>query len=350
MQKACDAAFVRKAISLAERGLGHVRPNPPVGAVVVLGGKIVGRGWHRRCGGDHAEVAAIRDAQRRLGERALAGASMYVTLEPCSRPGRVGACTDAILASGIKRVVYAVPDPNPVNRGKAQKILRAGGVECERLTARALHSGRSKVERDFARSIVREAKRLIAPFTKHVLTGLPFVTVKIAMSLDGRICDRFGEARWISSEAARRETARLRSRVDVVMVGAETIRRDNPSLLCRFGRNNDLFRAVVTRSGCLPKDAKVFTDSYVNPTLVYRDAREAMEDLGRRGFTHVLCEGGLSLAVSLAEAGLVDEWISVVAPVVIGEGRIGCAKRPFASSCVSIAGTDAFCRWSLGWR
>ena len=345
MRKASDADFVRKAISLAERGLGHVRPNPPVGAVVVADGKIIGRGWHRRCGGDHAEVAAMRDAQRRCGEGALAGASLYVTLEPCSRPGRVGACTDAILASGIKRVVYAVPDPNPVNRGKAQKILRAGGVECERLTARALHSVRSKGERDFARSVVREAKRLIAPFAKHVLTGLPFVTVKIAMSLDGRICDKFGAARWISSEAARRETGRLRSLVDAVMVGAETIRRDDPSLLCRFGRNNDLFRVVVSRSGRLPENAKVFTDSYVNPTLVYSDAREALKDLGRRGFTHVLCEGGLTLAVSLAEAGLVDEWISVVAPVVIGEGSVDRAKRPFASLSFFPAGVDAFCRW-----
>ena len=276
---------------------------------------------------------------------------MYVTLEPCSRPGRVGACTDAILASGIKRVVYAVPDPNPVNRGKAQKVLRAGGVECECLTARALLSGMNEGERKLARSEARsaalEAKRLVAPFAKHVLTGLPFVTVKIAMSLDGRICDRFGGARWISSDAARRETARLRSRVDAVMVGAETVRRDDPSLLCRFGRNNDLFRVVVSRSGRLPKDAKVFSDSYVNPTLVYRDAREAIEDLGRRGFIHVLCEGGLSLAVSLAEAGLVDEWISVVAPVVIGERRIDQAKRPFHSSCVSLAGADAICRWFI---
>ena len=124
-----DAGYMARAAELGARGMGHTRPNPAVGAVIVCGGGIAGEGWHKKAGGDHAEVAAIKSARRR-GVKSLAGATIYVTLEPCSRPGRVGACTDAILASGIKRVVYAVPDPNLVNCGKAQKVLRAGGVEC----------------------------------------------------------------------------------------------------------------------------------------------------------------------------------------------------------------------------
>ena len=128
--------FLSRAIELAMRGLGHTRPNPPVGAVIVKGGKIVGEGWHRKAGGDHAEVAAIKDARRR-GAKSLSGATIYVTLEPCSRPGRVGACTDAIAASGISKVVYAATDPNPKNRGKAARALAKAGVECVRFRGRS---------------------------------------------------------------------------------------------------------------------------------------------------------------------------------------------------------------------
>jgi diaminohydroxyphosphoribosylaminopyrimidine deaminase/5-amino-6-(5-phosphoribosylamino)uracil reductase len=172
-----------------------------------------------------------------------------------------------------------------------------------------------------------EAAELVRPFAKHVTIGLPYVTVKLAMSLDGRICDAAGSARWISSAGSRRATGRLRERVDAVMVGAETVRKDNPSLLCHTKRNDDLWRVVVSRSGRLPKGAQVFTDGAPNRTLVFRDAREALEELGRMGAMHVLCEGGLKLATSLADAGLVDAWIAVTAPIVIGSRRIADALR-----------------------
>ena len=126
-----EVEFMYRAIELARRGLGHTRPNPAVGAVIVKGGKVIGEGWHKKAGGDHAEVAAIKSATRRCA-KALRGSTIYVTLEPCSKPGRVGACTDAIIAAGISRVVYAVPDPNPKNRGKAKRALAKAGVECER--------------------------------------------------------------------------------------------------------------------------------------------------------------------------------------------------------------------------
>ena len=304
-----------RALALARRGVGHTRPNPPVGAVIVRDGKAVGEGFHRKAGEDHAEVAAIKSVRRRLGASAasaLRDATLYVTLEPCSRPGRVGACTDAISASGIRRVVYAVADPNPANRGRAARVLAKAGVRCERFRGRA--------------DILSEARRLVAPFAKHVTTGLPFVTVKIALSLDGRICDDWGKARWISSAAARKRTGLMRSEVDAILVGAETVRRDDPSLLCHQKRNDDLLRVVVSKSGNLPQEAQVFSDGQ-NETLVFRDAAEAIRELGRRGALHVLCEGGLKLATSLAEAGLVDEWVAVLSPCVIGTRPIGEAVR-----------------------
>ena len=312
-----DSEFLRRALELAEKGEGHTRPNPPVGAVIVKNGKIVGEGWHKRAGGDHAEVAAIKNALKRSGKDSaspLEGATIYVTLEPCSKPGRVGACTDAIIAAGIKRVVYGSVDPNPVNRGMAKRILSRAGIGCV-----CADDG--------------DCDGLISPFTKHVRTGLPYVTVKLAMSLDGKICDDFGNARWISSAKSRKMTGKCRERVDAIMVGAETIRKDNPSLLSHGKRNDDLIRVVVTRSGKLPKNAQIFTDGAPNITKVFRvgkdakDLKDVLRQLGRMGVMHVLCEGGLKLARSLADAGLVDEWITVLAPVVIGSRPIARALR-----------------------
>jgi len=299
-----DEDNMRRAIALAWRSVGHTRPNPPVGAVVVKDGVVIGEGRHRRCGGDHAEVAALKACTV-----SPKGATVYVTLEPCSKPGRVGACCDALVAAGVRRVVWACADPNPTNRGKAARMLRRAGID----TAHGVCES--------------EALELVRPFAKHVTTGLPFVTVKLAMSLDGRICDAAGAARWISSATSRRTTGRLRERVDAVMVGAETVRKDDPSLLCHTKHNSDLWRAVVSRSGRLRPTAQVFTDEAKTRTLVFSDAVEAVRELGRRGFLHVLCEGGFSLARSLAAEGLVDEWTTVLAPIVIGDGPLSAAWR-----------------------
>ena len=351
-----DADFLERALELARRGEGHTRPNPPVGAVVVKGGKIIGEGWHKRCGGDHAEVAAIKDALRKLkhsNAQKLKNCTLYVTLEPCSKPGRVGACTDAIVVAGIKKVVYAVPDPNPKNRGKAKRVLAKHGIECVNAGARrtTLATASRRLRRWITRPAVQpvhgagpsrpretkpliaSAERLIAPFARHVTTGLPYVTVKIAMSLDGNICDDYGNARWISSEKSRQMTGRLREKVDAIMVGAETVRKDNPSLLSHGKRNDDLIRVVMTRSGKLPKTAQIFTDGAPNKTIVFNTETQrhrggikgVLRELGKMGVMHVLCEGGLNLARSLADAGLVDEWITVLAPKVIGSRRIGKA-------------------------
>ena len=189
-----DGGFIQRALELAGRGEGHTRPNPPVGAVVVKNGKIIGEGWHRRCGGDHAEVAAIKDALRNLKApkpQGLEACTLYVTLEPCSKPGRVGACTDAIIAAGVKRVVYLVSDPNPKNRGKAKRALAKHGIDCVKVCRRTCE----EKAWDYClglKPLVECGSRMIAPFAKHVTTGLPFVTVKLAMSLDGKICDDRG--------------------------------------------------------------------------------------------------------------------------------------------------------------
>ena len=161
MLKASDIGFFWHAIALAEKGEGHTRPNPPVGAVIVRGGKIIGEGWHRRAGGDHAEVAAIKDAAKR-GE-SISGATIYVTLEPCSKPGRVGACTDAIIASGIGRVVYAISDPNPTNRGRARRVLAKAGVECV-LAGRSVCDPNEWNSCGGLKRVLESARRLIAPF------------------------------------------------------------------------------------------------------------------------------------------------------------------------------------------
>ena len=332
-----DADYMRMALKEAWKSAGHTRPNPPVGAIVVSpSGEIVGRGRHRRCGTDHAEAAALKNAG------SAKGCTVYCTLEPCSKPGRVGACTDALIAAGVARVVWAAVDPNPKNRGKAARVLAKAGIKGELLKS--------------APDVTAEARELIAPFSKHVTTGLPYVTVKIALSLDGRISDERGNARWISSSASRRRTGKLRERVDCVLVGGQTVRADNPSLLCHTKRNNDLWRAVVTASGDLPPTAQIFTDDARDRTLAYvkvvkgpggpvssrpypgvvgfSSLREILADLGRRGFMHVLCEGGMELARSLAAEGLVDEWLTVLAPIVIGHGKMSEAKR--------LAGEDAF--------
>ena len=339
-----DGLFMRRAISLAVRGVGHTRPNPAVGAVIVKGGRIIGEGWHRKAGGDHAEVAAIKNALRRsgcagtsgtaktagTGSRILKGATIYVTLEPCSKPGRVGACTDAIAAAGISKVVYAVPDPNPKNRGKAKRALAKAGVKCERFKG--------------DREILGVADDLICDFRKHVLTGIPYVNVKIAMSLDGKICDDSGNAKWISSAGSRSLTGgALRQIHDAIMVGAETVRKDNPSLLSHGKRNDDLVRVIISKSGKLPRNAQVFTDGAPNKTLVFDDAKKALVELGKMGLTSVICEGGLVLARSLAEQGLVDQWLTVLAPVVIGSRPIGKALRGKTNSDESfMARGDSF--------
>src|SRR5436190_14534894 len=230
------------ALELAKKGYGETSPNPMVGAVLVKGGKVIGQGWHRRAGELHAEIEALRDAERR--KNSPKGATLHVTLEPCCTHGRTPPCTDAIKAAGIKRVVVATTDPNPAHAGKGFKILERAGIEVILLSGRARRSARagsnSSTQRR-ARSdapyqqLAEEAAKLNETFNHWIVHRTPFVTVKAAMSLDGKIATASGESKWITGEQARAEGMRLRAGADAILVGVNTVLADDPSLTVRRG-------------------------------------------------------------------------------------------------------------------
>ena len=317
-----DEKWMRRALALARRGVGLTRPNPPVGAVLVLRGKKLGEGFHQVAGGPHAEVVALLDAGR-----PVRGATLYVTLEPCSTWGRTPPCTEAILAAGIARVVVGATDPNPKHAGRGLDLLRSKGITVTAGLCRA------------------EAEELIAPFAKHQLTGRPYVTLKLAQTLDGRIADARGASRWITSPAAREHVQALRRRADAIMVGGATVRADDPSLLPRPDEGRCPLRVIVTASGRLPPRAQVLRDQHATCTLVATspagarrlartktaahvwslpvrrgqlDLAALLRKLGADGALHVLCEGGGQLAAGLLRTGLVDELQLFIAPKLLG--------------------------------
>lgn len=317
--KVNDERWMQRALTLARRGEGLTRPNPPVGAVLVAHGKKIGEGFHRIAGGPHAEVVALLAA----GKKAR-GATLYVTLEPCSTWGRTPPCTDAILAAGVARVVVGAADPNPKHAGQGLALLRKRGMAVTVSVCCA------------------EAEELIAPFAKVQRIGLPFVTLKLAQTLDGRIADATGASRWITSPASREYVQALRRRMDAIMVGAETVRADNPSLLPRHDKGRCPARVVVTASGHLPPRCRLLTDDHAGCTIIATTAAGArrlarvktaakiwalparggkldlIALLKQMGGLHVLCEGGGRLAGELLRAGLVDEMQVFIAPKLLG--------------------------------
>ncbi len=290
--------FMQRALTLAKRGEGLTRPNPPVGAVLVKNGEIIAEGFHKKAGGDHAEVACLRQVESQKS-KSLKSATLYITLEPCSTTGRTPPCTDLILARGIKRVVIGAKDPNPVHAGRGIRILRRAGVEVIIGVCRA------------------EAEALIAPFAKRILTGMPYVTLKLALTVDGRIADASGKSKWITGAQSRTKVQELRRAADAIMVGAGTVRADNPSLLPRPSVGRMPWRVII--GSTLQANAKVLTDEAADRTLVMNGSlKKILLDLGKRGVMHVLCEGGGELAGSLVRAGLVDEFAFFVAPSLLG--------------------------------
>ncbi|MEN7972629.1 MAG: bifunctional diaminohydroxyphosphoribosylaminopyrimidine deaminase/5-amino-6-(5-phosphoribosylamino)uracil reductase RibD [Verrucomicrobiota bacterium] len=290
-----DEKHMMRAIELARRGEGLTRPNPPVGAVLVQDGKVIAEGWHKKAGGPHAEVECLQSA---IGN--LQSAILYVTLEPCSTHGRTPPCTDLILEKGIGRVVVAVEDLNPKHAGRGLDLLRKAGVEV------------------VAGVCEREGRELIAPFEKFITTGMPYVTLKLASTLDGRIADRQGDSKWITGPEARERVQEMRRRADAVMVGAGTVRADDPSLLPRPSSGRKPWRVVVGRN--IPADAKVLADEAAERTLVREGVLKAvLKELAEEyDVMHVFCEGGGQLAAGLVEAGLVDEFIFFIAPKLMG--------------------------------
>ena len=304
---------MRIALREAEKGLGRCSPNPAVGAVVVNGGRFVSAGYHRKAGRPHAEIEALSKAPA----AALCGSTLYVTLEPCSTFGRTPPCADAIIANRIGRVVIGAIDRNPVHAGRGIERLRSAGI---RVTTGILES---------------QCRRLNVGFDRWISTGRPWVVAKIAQSLDGRITRPPGESTELTGAAAHRRVQTLRATVDAILIGAETLRQDNPMLTVRGIRGaKQPWRVVVTRNGVLPPDSKLLTDGFRERTLVYqgRSWDEMLVDLGKRGVTRLLVEGGGEVLGELLDADLIDEVWSFFAPFLTGGNKPSFGGRGVAGN------------------
>ncbi len=317
---------MKQALRLARKGLGRVSPNPMVGAVVVRGETIIGKGYHRRFGGPHAEVNALGNVKEEPK-----GATLYVTLEPCAHYGKTPPCVDLIIAKGIVRVVVGTMDPNPLVAGRGIKELRDHGIQ---VTVGVLEG---------------TCRELNQGFFKCCETGVPFVTLKIAQSLDGRIATMSGSSRWISSAESLKLAHHWRAMHDGIMVGIGTVLRDDPSLTVRLVKGQNPRRLIVDSTLRVPMKAKVLSDNSA-PTIILTtrqanpgrikevealgvrvfqvdtnpqggvDLGSALRVLAREGINSILVEGGARLATSLLKARLVDRLLSVIGPKIIGEG------------------------------
>jgi diaminohydroxyphosphoribosylaminopyrimidine deaminase/5-amino-6-(5-phosphoribosylamino)uracil reductase len=324
-----DERFMQRALDLAAKALGRTSPNPAVGAVIVRGGRVVGEGFHRRAGLPHAEVEALR----RVSGTAH-GATLYVNLEPCSHYGRTPPCADALIAAGIKRVVVGMVDPNPLVRGRGVRLLRRAGIEVK------------------TGVLQEQCERLNEDFACFIRMKRPFVTLKLAASLDGRIAAASGDSKWISGETSRRLVHELRNRMDAVLVGAETVRTDDPQLTCRLRGGRDPIRVILDGRFTINPEARVCTQHSLAPTLIVtteehgQGAKKAeleqrgvqviclpgtqgrvplrllLEELGQRGVKSVLIEGGGQVAAAALGEGVVDKVLFFYGPVLLGgEGR-----------------------------
>lgn len=332
-----DEFFMREALRAARHALGRTSPNPLVGAVIVRDDRIVSIGWHRKAGTPHAEVHALNMA----GELAR-GSTLYVTLEPCSHYGRTPPCVEAIIRAGVSRVVAAMSDPNPLVGGRGFERLRAAGIEVE---VGVLES---------------EARKLNEVFLKWIETKMPFVMLKTAMSLDGKIATRTGQSQWITSPEARRRVHEWRNVFDGIMVGIGTVLADNPSLTTRLeigGRNP--IRIIVDSSARTPPESNVVIDGQARTIVAvterapqdkidallergveiitagsdeHVDLKLLMRELAAREITSIMVEGGGTLNFSLLKEGLVDRINAFIAPKIIGgrEALTGVEGEGFA--------------------
>ncbi len=328
---AIDVQYMQQALDLAREGLGFVSPNPLVGCVIVKDGEIVGRGYHQRFGGPHAEVHALQEAGPRVH-----GAVLYVNLEPCSHTGKTPPCADAVIGAGVRRVVVALRDPNPLVAGRGLSRLEGAGI--------AVTVGVCEAE----------ARKLNEAFCKYILTRCPFVTLKSAITLDGKIATRTGASQWITGELARQEGHRLRHAADAILVGVGTVVQDDPQLTTRLPDRQGVnpLRVIVDSTLRLPLQAQVTDVAADRRTLVvttarapevqcerlrtrgvevvclpaYDDGRVDLEALlrylGECGIASVLVEGGATLSASLLRQRLVDKVLFFVAPKIIGSDGI----------------------------
>jgi len=322
-----DEKIMKRAIQLARKGVGRTSPNPAVGCVIVKDGETVGEGWHRKAGTPHAEVHALKEA----GERAK-GADLYVTLEPCSHFGKTPPCADAVAAAGVSRVYVGMIDPNPLVSGRGIERLRKSGVKVE---AGLCEAG---------------CRVLNLPFIKHVTTGLPYVTMKSAMTMDGKTAALSGDSRWITSESSRKLVHRLRASVDAVLTGSGTLLADDPQLTVRMAGGKSPVRIVVDSSLQTPVDCRLMSEAGKTPViiatissdqakaralaekgaelLICRDKGGAVDlddllaRLGSRGIQSILLEGGERLCGEMLRHRLIDRFMFFYAPKILGgEGK-----------------------------
>lgn len=360
-QARLDRWHMHRALDLAAQGQGAVEPNPMVGCVIAHGAEVIGEGWHQRFGGPHAEIEALQVA----GPRA-AGATMYVTLEPCCHHGKTPPCTQAIMGAGIRRVVAAMADPFPQVAGGGLQQLAAAGI-------------------DVASGLLEEqARDLNAPYLKRLSTGRPWVIAKWAMTLDGKIASRLGSSRWISSEASRAQVHALRGRVDAVMIGSRTAAADDPLLTVRPPGLRTPLRVVFDSQATLAPDSQLVATARHTPLLVAvaSDAPaahcrplqlagcevltlpgltpsermlELLDELGRRQHTNLLVEGGGQLLGALFDLQQIDEVHVFVAPKLIGGATavsplagLGLADMPAAQGLKQVeirqTGPDVYIR------
>lgn len=329
MASSDDEYFMTIALAQASRGIGLTAPNPPVGAVVVKDGNVLGEGFHRKAGQPHAEVEALQDAMGHGHD--VRGATIYVTLEPCSTKGRTQPCTNVLIHSGIGRVVYALPDPNPKHAGAADALLRKAGIEV------------------LCGVLEEECTRLLRPFAKWITTGLPYVIAKVGQSLDGRITRPEDESQNITSKAAREHAMQLRARCDAILIGGETLRQDNPRLTLRGDEipvdKKQPWRVVVTRTGNLPKKSRLFTDEFKKRTLVLEGDRtfeEVLRELSKKDITCVLVEGGGNLLGQAFASRLVDECFWYISPRICGGGVMAVGGNAFPPDAESVELTDVW--------
>ncbi len=323
-----DEDYMRQALRLARRGLGKTSPNPMVGAIIVKDNRVIGRGYHRRFGGNHAEINAIQNA----GE-SVAGATLYVTLEPCSHYGKTPPCVDAIIHKRMGRVVMGTLDPNPLVNGKSVALLKQHGIETR------------------VGVFEEECRSLNEAHFKYMTTGIPLVTVKFAQTLDGRIATASGSSRWISSAESRRLAHKLRAQHDAIIVGLGTVLNDNPELTVRLVKGRNPLRVVLDSMLRIPLDAKVLKDQDKARTLVATtawddkaklaalcgigiealitppeadgkvDLRALLKTLGQRQVSSVLVEGGAETITSFLRLKLADRLVAFIAPKIMGKGK-----------------------------
>jgi len=348
MQEIKDERFMFRALELASRGLGRTRPNPVVGAVVVKGGQVVGEGFHRKAGTPHAEIIALQQA----GERAR-GAEIYVSLEPCCHYGLTPPCTESLIKAGVKRVVAATLDPNPLVAGKGLSRLKEAGIEV------------------VVGVLKEDADRLNEAFFKYIQKKRPFVTMKTAMTLDGKIASCTGDSRWISSEPSREFVHRLRNTYDAVMVGIGTVLADDPQLNTRLEVKDrqDPIRVVIDGGLELPINSRIVQSSREQKTLVFANCScdqmkvseleeygveviqldgegpllslpEVLDELGKRNICSLLLEGGAELNSAMLENRLVDKVHWFIAPKIIGgktaPGPVGGAGRELMKQALEL--------------